>query len=107
LWRNKLTFLQFSASDRDITDLDYNTEYVGQLAIQLNTTRSLTGPVQEAWLLDGLSKSKAKGTAWRLLLNQVIMGSINETATDATGAGDYVIDYDACAFSSSGSRLNA
>ena len=57
----------------------------------------MTGPVQEEWILDSLDTSQKKGTKWRLLLNQVILGSINETATSTTpvDADTFVIDYDA------------
>ena len=61
--------------DRDVTDLGYNTDYVEMLALQMNTSRSATGPLQEKWLLDGWSSSKDRGTTWRMVLNQVLFGS--------------------------------
>jgi len=65
-------------SDRDITDLSptiENKDYVAALAVDLNSSRSITGPVQEAWMLDTIEKSMEKGTKWRMLMNQVIFGS--------------------------------
>jgi len=50
-------------------------EYVGQLAIQLNSSRSIAGPVQEQWIMDSLKSSQDRGTVWRMILNQVIFGS--------------------------------
>ena len=43
------------------------SEYVSDLAIQVNSSRSITGPKQEKWLLDGLSRSSQGGTKWRLV----------------------------------------
>jgi hypothetical protein len=65
-------------SDRDITDLTPtipNLGYVSDLAVELNSTRSITGPVQEEWMLDTIDDSLDRGTAWRLILNQVIFGT--------------------------------
>lgn len=72
--------------DRDITDLSYNTEYVESLAVQLNSTRSITGPEQESWLLQRLDESMARNTHWRMVLNQVIFGSVNYSSTSADGS---------------------
>jgi alkaline phosphatase D len=65
-------------SDRDITDLTPtipNLGYVSDLAVELNSSRSMTGPVQEEWMLETLDDSVERGTAWRLILNQVIFGT--------------------------------
>jgi alkaline phosphatase D len=61
--------------DRDITDLNYNTDYVQSLAVDIDSKRSIMGPVQEKWLEDGLNASQERGTVWRLIWNQVILGS--------------------------------
>lgn len=61
--------------DRDVTDLSYNLDYVKPLAIDLDSDRSIVGPRQEKWIENVLLKSKQKGTAWRMILNQVILGS--------------------------------
>lgn len=61
--------------DRDITDVNYNRQYVQGLAVELNSSRSITGPKQEGWLLDSLKESQERKTAWRMILNQVIFGS--------------------------------
>ena len=61
--------------DRDITDLGYNLDYVESLALDMNSKRSATGPVQEKWMLDGGSASQARGTTWKMVLNQVLFGS--------------------------------
>ncbi|KAG7566918.1 hypothetical protein FFLO_01297 [Filobasidium floriforme] len=86
--------------DRDITDLSPtvpNKDYVASLAVELNSSRSITGPVQELWMLDTIKKSHEKGTKWRLLMNQVIFGSINHTATSTnpTAPGVFDVNYDA------------
>jgi len=69
-------------SDRDITDLSPtipNKDYIASLAVELNSSRSITGPVQEQWMFDTIKKSHEKGTKWRVLMNQVIFGSVRMT----------------------------
>jgi len=61
--------------DRDITDLSYNVDYVQDLAVDIDSQRSIVGPVQEKWIEDGLSASQERGTIWKLVWNQVIFGS--------------------------------
>jgi alkaline phosphatase D len=61
--------------DRDITDLSYNVDYVQELAKDMDSQRSIMGPVQEQWIEDGLSASQERGTVWKLIWNQVILGS--------------------------------
>ncbi|WVR08378.1 hypothetical protein IAU60_005433 [Kwoniella sp. DSM 27419] len=71
--------------DRDITDLSYNVEYVQSLAKDMNSSRSIVGPQQEEWIERGLSESQARGTVWKLVMNQVILGSQKpDTATFIT-----------------------
>jgi len=61
--------------DRDITDLNYNRDYVQDLAKDLESQRSIVGPVQEEWIETGLSNSQERGTIWKLVMNQVIFGT--------------------------------
>lgn len=61
--------------DRDLTDLTYNRELVADLAVDLESERSIVGPKQEEWLEGRLLESKEEGTTWRMLLNQVILGT--------------------------------
>lgn len=61
--------------DRDITDLSYNLEYVKPLAQELDSTRSLVGEQQEEWIENGLKDSQERGTVWKMVLNQVILGT--------------------------------
>lgn len=61
--------------DRDVTDLTYNLDYVKGLAVELDSQRSIVGPKQEKWIEKVLSESKERGTKWRMLLNQVILGT--------------------------------
>lgn len=61
--------------DRDITDLSYNLEYVKPLAQDLESTRSIVGEQQEEWIEKGLKASKDRGTVWKMILNQVILGT--------------------------------
>jgi alkaline phosphatase D len=61
--------------DRDITDLSYNVDYVAGLAQDLSSSRSIVGPQQEEWIETGLKASQDRGTVWKFVLNQVILGS--------------------------------
>ena len=42
--------------------------------------RSLLGADQEAWLLDALQASHARGASWRLVAQQVMMGQLSDAA---------------------------
>ena len=44
-----------------------------------NPSREMFGPVQSQFILDRLKESKAKGTPWRVIANQVIMGRLITT----------------------------
>ncbi|KAJ9115429.1 hypothetical protein QFC22_005186 [Naganishia vaughanmartiniae] len=85
--------------DRDITDLTPNIPNlasVSDLAVQLNSSRSMTGPVQEKWMLDTLDDSVKRHTTWRMILNQVIFGTINHTSTAPIPTpSSFSINYDA------------
>jgi alkaline phosphatase D len=61
--------------DRDITDLSYNIEYIKPLAQELNSTRSIVGEQQEEWIETGLKASQDRGTVWKMIMNQVILGT--------------------------------
>jgi alkaline phosphatase D len=61
--------------DRDVTDLSYNVDYVQGLAVELDSKRSIVGPEQEKWIEKTLLESKQRGTTWRMILNQVILGT--------------------------------
>jgi alkaline phosphatase D len=45
--------------------------------------RHLLGAGQEAWLADGLKASAASGTAWQVLVQQVLMGNLKTPASIA------------------------
>ena len=66
------------------------------LAVQLNSSRSITGPKQEQWFEDTLSASKERATTWRMVLNQVIFGTIDYTFsnTQPFAKSAFVQNYD-------------
>ncbi|KAL7412862.1 PhoD-like phosphatase-domain-containing protein [Mrakia frigida] len=75
--------------DRSITDLYYNTEFIHDHASDVD--RSITGTVQQKWLLDQLSESQARGATWPLVMQQVVFSRINYTI--ATGGSlDFNVD---------------
>lgn len=45
-----------------------------------DTARSLLGAEQEAWLFEALTASKARGAAWRLVAQQVMMGQLSDVS---------------------------
>jgi alkaline phosphatase D len=55
--------------------LNYNIEYIKPLAQELESTRSMVGEQQEEWIEKGLKESKERGTVWRMVMNQVILGT--------------------------------
>jgi len=83
--------------DRSITDLSWNTKYIhGQLKfhprltmkcheqlansnpeIADDSSRSLMGSHQENWFYRQLSRSKARGAAWRIIGNQIVFSRVN------------------------------
>ncbi|KAL1744013.1 PhoD-like phosphatase-domain-containing protein [Schizophyllum fasciatum] len=81
-----LVMLDTRQYDRDITDLYYNTEFVGSLANYAN--RSLMGAQQEQWFADTLSQSQSRGAVWRVVGQQIVFtqldneGSYNYDAWD-------------------------
>lgn len=65
--------------DRSVTDLYWNTEYIHE--IQNDAGRSLMGSRQENWFYNQLSKSKARGAAWRLIGSQILFSRMNQSTT--------------------------
>ncbi|KAK1760147.1 PhoD-like phosphatase-domain-containing protein [Echria macrotheca] len=91
IWRNfefgdlfDLIMLDTRQYDRSITDLYWNTEYVG--AIAEDTGRSLMGARQEAWFYRKMRESSKRGAKWRVIGNQVIFSRISR--------GQGVFNYD-------------
>ncbi len=82
--------------DRDVTDRGDDLDYVASLAVELNSTRSITGLKQEEWFLDTLGDSLHRDTQWRLVLNQVIFGSLNYSASQANQSDPnrFQVNYD-------------
>ena len=78
--------------DRDITDLTYNLEYIKPLAQDLESSRSIVGPQQEEWIEKGLKDSQDRGTVWKMVLNQVILGTyVTISAGDDIGPSILII----------------
>lgn len=55
--------------------------------------RQLLGAGQEAWLADGLKGSVAKGTAWQVLVQQVLIGNLKTPASLAGELAGSLPDY--------------
>ncbi|KAI1089946.1 PhoD-like phosphatase-domain-containing protein [Rostrohypoxylon terebratum] len=96
IWRNfkfgnlfDLTMLDTRQYDRAITDVYWNTEYLGE--IYNDASRTLMGPRQEAWLYRTLRESSTRGATWRVIGNQIVFSRINSSAS--TGA-DLPYNYD-------------
>ncbi|TRM56429.1 PhoD-like phosphatase-domain-containing protein [Schizophyllum amplum] len=77
-----LVMLDTRQYDRDVTDVYYNTEFIGGLASYAN--RSLMGAQQEQWLADTLSQSQDRGAVWRVLGQQIVF-----TQLDLSGSYNY------------------
>ncbi|KAJ9132239.1 Alkaline phosphatase (PhoD-like phosphatase) [Pleurostoma richardsiae] len=97
IWRNfrfgdlfDLIMLDTRQYDRSITDLYWNTDYVH--AISDDAGRSLMGSRQENWLFSQLRASSRRGTAWRVIGNQIVFSRMDESL--ALG-NDNPLDYDA------------
>lgn len=96
IWRNfkfgnlfDLTMLDTRQYDRAITDVYWNTEYLGE--IYNDASRTLMGPRQEAWFYRTLRESSTRGATWRVIGNQIVFSRINSSAS--TGA-DLPYNYD-------------
>jgi alkaline phosphatase D len=55
--------------------------------------RQLLGQAQEAWLAEGLAASTASGTAWQVLVQQVLIGNLKSPQSLLGQLGDNVPDY--------------
>ncbi len=56
-------------------------------------SRTLMGDIQEEWLANGLKSSRTSGKTWQVLLQQVVMTSLQTSADIAQGMTDAVPDY--------------
>ena len=55
--------------------------------------RTMMGARQEAWLADGLKRSRSGGTVWQVLAQQVIMGRVSSPPALVEGAGSDLPDF--------------
>jgi alkaline phosphatase D len=58
-----------------------------------DTERQLLGQAQEAWLAEGLAASTATGTAWQVLVQQVLIGNLKSPQSLLGQLGDSLPDY--------------
>jgi alkaline phosphatase D len=58
-----------------------------------NKDRQLLGAAQEAWLAKALATSTASGTAWQVLVQQVLIGNLRTPTALAEGLGAGLPDY--------------
>ncbi|KAJ7709978.1 PhoD-like phosphatase-domain-containing protein [Mycena rosella] len=77
IWRNfqigkllDLTMLDTRQYDRDVTDVDYNHDFVASVANAAN--RSLMGAAQEKWFYETLTESKNRQAVWRIIGQQIV-----------------------------------
>lgn len=56
-------------------------------------SRQLLGETQEQWLAQGLAASTARGTAWQVLVQQVLIGNLKSPASLTGQLGDALPDY--------------
>lgn len=63
--------------DRSITTLNWNDDYIAEL--KDDAGRSLMGSRQENWFYRTLSESNDRGAQWRVIGNQIIFSSVNQT----------------------------
>ncbi len=55
--------------------------------------RQLLGAAQEQWLAAGLAASKARGAAWQVLVQQVLMGNLRTPSSIVDGLSDEMPDW--------------
>ncbi|KAI8964710.1 phosphodiesterase/alkaline phosphatase D precursor [Daldinia sp. FL1419] len=84
-----LVMLDTRQYDRTITDLYWNTEYLGD--IYNDASRSLMGPRQEAWFYRTLRESSARGATWRIIGNQIVFSRMNQSLANSE---DLPFNYD-------------
>lgn len=58
-----------------------------------NPDRQMLGQAQEQWLAEGLKASTASGTAWQVLVQQVLMGNLRTPTALVEQVGDGLPDY--------------
>jgi alkaline phosphatase D len=58
-----------------------------------NPERQLLGAAQDAWLAEGLAASTAKGTAWQVLVQQVLIGNLKSPQSLYAQIGGDLPDY--------------
>ncbi len=58
-----------------------------------NPERQLLGAAQEAWLAEGLKASTARGTAWQVLVQQVLIGNLKSPQSLVSQLGDGLPDF--------------
>ncbi|KAF2009699.1 hypothetical protein BU24DRAFT_380304 [Aaosphaeria arxii CBS 175.79] len=74
-----LIMLDTRSYDRSITTLGgWNDEYID--IIRDDASRSLMGSHQENWFYRQLSESSDRNATWRLIGNQIVFSSLNQTA---------------------------
>jgi alkaline phosphatase D len=56
-------------------------------------SRQLLGAAQDSWLADGLAESTASGTAWQVLVQQVLIGNLKSPQALANQLGDGLPDF--------------
>lgn len=83
-----LSLLDTRQYDRDITDLYYNTDYIGMLS-STDESRSLMGKDQEDWFYATLDSSKARGATWRIVGQQIVFGALNYTGLGTSETFDF------------------
>jgi alkaline phosphatase D len=56
-------------------------------------SRQLLGAAQDGWLADGLAESTASGTAWQVLVQQVLIGNLKSPQALTNQLGDGLPDF--------------
>ena len=56
-------------------------------------SRQLLGAAQDSWLTDGLAESTASGTAWQVLVQQVLIGNLKSPQALASQLGEGLPDF--------------
>jgi len=74
--------------DRSITDLYWNTDYIGDIANDAG--RSLMGSRQENWMYRTLSESAKRGATWRVVGSQIVFSHV-----DLSDVSSNPVNYDA------------
>ncbi|OTB01003.1 hypothetical protein M426DRAFT_323788 [Hypoxylon sp. CI-4A] len=86
IWRNfkfgnlfDLVMLDTRQYDRSITDVYWNTEYLGEI---YDASRTLMGSRQESWFYKTLKESSTRGATWRVIGNQIVFSRMNQSTSD-------------------------